>query len=88
MILARTQFGPFFEFFDTLRKAAIEKDMSKHSPITNPEIPLIFPEVFRDANPFGDLQKTPLPIEVFYQNLELYRSGLLKESKGKSGPLD
>jgi len=83
MVMAWEQFDPFIDFFDLLRNAAIEKNLSKHSPIRNSEIPLIFFEAYPNENPFGDVEVSPLPVDVFYQKLELYRGRVPTNSKGE-----
>lgn len=70
---------PFLAFFDSLRAAALDQDLTKHSPINNTEIPMIFRSAFPDRKisiktQFGDIINAPLPVDRFYEILESYRA--------------
>ncbi|QQL44049.1 hypothetical protein [Sulfuriroseicoccus oceanibius] len=87
MIMARDQFDPFIEFFDSLRAAARNQNLTEHSPIDNWEIAMIFHEAFPDEDiygetQFGDIDNTPLPLDKFYRILEQYRSRASRNPKG------
>lgn len=88
IVLAWDQFTPFVEFFDAVRAAAQSKVLTAHSPINNREIAMIFQEAFPAEDvfgegQFGDMEVTPLPVDKFYQILEMYRSRVSSNPKGE-----
>lgn len=79
---------PFLAFFDSLRAAALNQNLTKHSPINNTEIPAIFRSAFPDRKlsiktQFGDIMNAPLSVDRFYKILESYRDRASANQQGE-----